>query len=481
MERMIAIDKSTTGAYVDREVVQRILKSLDFVALLFGATTVSLRSMTPPATADGAIFAGFLAVEIALACVLLLRALGLYEVQALTHGLATSVKAILSSFLGGALLFELSAFTLRPASQTWLFGWLLLTASYFLLTRQPLAAWAKPIARRGGFRRRVVLVGGGKAAEQALDTLAASPDLDIDIVGLFDDRDDQRSPASVRRYRKLGTIRELAGFARTTRVDLIIVAIPLSAEARLLQILKRLWELPVDIRISGQASRLRLGPRAYTYLGKLPLLSVFDRPLSGWNSFLKAALDRSLAAVALVLLSPVMAATALAVRLDSKGPVIFRQKRYGFNNELIEVFKFRSMYAETADASATRLVTRGDPRVTRVGRIIRRTSLDELPQLFNVLTGQLSLVGPRPHATQAKAANALYETVVDGYFARHKVKPGITGWAQIRGWRGETDTAEKLEQRVKHDLEYIDQWSLLFDLIILFRTPFALLKGDNAY
>ncbi|HHI81968.1 MAG TPA: exopolysaccharide biosynthesis polyprenyl glycosylphosphotransferase, partial [Rhizobiales bacterium] len=225
----------------------------------------------------------------------------------------------------------------------------------------------------------------------------------------------------------------------------------------------------------------KLSPRAYSNLGNLPLLAVFDRPLSGWKWFLKDAMDRVLAALMIVVFAPVMAAVAIAIRLESKGPVIFRQKRYGFNNELVEVFKFRSMYTDMCDANASRLVTRTDPRVTRVGRFIRKTSLDELPQLFNVLTGQLSLVGPRPHATQAKAANELYDQVVDGYFARHKVKPGITGWAQINGWRGETDTREKIENRVKYDLEYIDHASLLFDLMILIKTPFALLRGGNAY
>jgi len=183
----------------------------------------------------------------------------------------------------------------------------------------------------------------------------------------------------------------------------------------------------------------------------------------------------------LVVLAPVMAAVAIAVRCESKGPIIFRQRRYGFNNELIEVFKFRSMYVEMSDAAATRLVTKDDPRVTRVGRFIRKTSLDELPQLFNVLTGGLSLVGPRPHALQAKAAGRLYDEAVDGYFARHKVKPGITGWAQINGWRGETDTPEKIQKRVEHDLHYVENWSPLFDLYILLRTPMSLLNTKNAY
>ncbi|MEZ5856218.1 MAG: sugar transferase [Hyphomicrobiaceae bacterium] len=176
-----------------------------------------------------------------------------------------------------------------------------------------------------------------------------------------------------------------------------------------------------------------------------------------------------------------MALTALAIKLDSKGPVLFRQTRLGFNNELIEVWKFRSMYTDMADVNASRLVTRDDPRVTPVGRIIRRTSIDELPQLFNVLTGTLSLVGPRPHALHAKAADKLYHQVVDGYFARHKVKPGITGLAQIRGWRGETDTEEKILGRVASDLEYIENWSLLLDLYILASTPLALVHNKNAY
>jgi lipopolysaccharide/colanic/teichoic acid biosynthesis glycosyltransferase len=177
-----------------------------------------------------------------------------------------------------------------------------------------------------------------------------------------------------------------------------------------------------------------------------------------------------------------MAMIALAIKLDSAGPVLFRQKRYGFNNDLIEVYKFRSMYAESADATASKLVTKNDPRVTRVGRIIRKASLDELPQLFNVVfKGNLSLVGPRPHAVNAKAQARLYDEAVDGYFARHRVKPGVTGWAQINGWRGETDTEEKIQRRVEFDLYYIENWSVLLDLYIVAMTPLALLKTENVY
>ena len=239
--------------------------------------------------------------------------------------------------------------------------------------------------------------------------------------------------------------------------------------------------MPVDIRLSAYAQKLRYRPRAYSWIGNVPFLDVFDKPLSDWNALIKSIEDKVISALALLILSPLMLAIGLAVRLESKGPALFRQRRFGFNNELIEVLKFRSMYTEMADARADKLVTKDDPRVTRVGRFIRKTSLDELPQLINVLKGDLSLVGPRPHPERAKADNRLYNDVVEGYFARHRVKPGITGWAQVSGWRGETDTAEKIQRRVEHDLYYIENWSLGFDLYILWRTPFALLKAENAY
>jgi exopolysaccharide biosynthesis polyprenyl glycosylphosphotransferase len=204
--------------------------------------------------------------------------------------------------------------------------------------------------------------------------------------------------------------------------------------------------------------------------------------MADWDIVIKQAFDRFAGALALVALSPILAATALAIKLDSPGPVFFKQKRYGFNNELIEVFKFRSMYVDQLDPTAAKLVTRDDPRVTRVGRFIRKTSIDELPQLINVVfKGDLSLVGPRPHAVHAKAADRQYDEVVDGYFARHRVKPGITGWAQVNGWRGETDTPEKIQQRVEHDLYYIENWSIMLDLYILAITPISLLKSGAAY
>ena len=478
---MIARSAAARSRYIDVEVVQRLLKAVDLAVLGIGALLITIFAAKAAPVGNTPAIIGFLVLTQVLASLLLIRTLGLYDVRTLVDWARGASLSIVAGFVSGGTFFLLAAWVLLPLSLAWLYQWFLLLTFHFVLTRYAAGLWAGPLAAKGRFRKRLAIVGGGKAAENAIQTLENSPNIDVEIVGLFDDRFDERSPASIRTHHKIGKIAELAEYARNQRIDLIIVAIPLSAEARLLHILKRMWELPVDIKISGQASNLKLSPGAYTQLGNLPLLAVFDRPLSGWSSFLKSALDRAVAAFAIVLLSPVMLLTALAVKLESKGPVIFTQRRYGFNNELIEIYKFRSMYTDRTDADASKLVTKGDPRVTKVGRVIRKTSLDELPQLFNVLTGQLSIVGPRPHATQAKAAEALYEQVADGYFARHKVKPGITGWAQVNGWRGETDTREKLEQRVKHDLDYIDNWSLWFDVYIMLKTPFALLKSENAY
>ncbi len=464
--------------YVSPEVVQRLLKLGDFCAMVLAG--FGLFFSAPGLSADALALPAFLTLTMAFLALFVLREAGLYGISALVRPAATLPREIAIVAMVGVTGFGAGRLVGDGADWRLFAGWVLVMALFLVVSRLAVALWAVPRDRAGAFRRRIAIVGGGEAAEKAIDTLEASPGLDVEIVGLFDDRRDSRSPEHIRKYRKLGNVADLHDYARHNRVDLIIVAIPLSAEKRLLEMLRQLWELPVDIRISGQASRLKLAPRAYDHLGDLPLLTVFELPLTDWGWFLKGVMDRVLAAGMLVAFAPVMAAVALAIRWESRGPVLFRQKRYGFNNELIEVYKFRSMYVDRCDADASRLVTRDDPRVTKVGRFIRRTSLDELPQLFNVLRGELSLVGPRPHATQAKAAGALYQDVVNGYFARHKVKPGITGWAQINGWRGETDTSEKIENRVKYDLEYIDNWSLLFDLYIILKTPFSLLSGANA-
>lgn len=413
---------------------------------------------------------------------LFLSMLGLYNIGALSRPLGALVRLTggwaLAIAIAAAMVFFLK---LGDAfSRVWLAMWFATGAVCLVAGRTMLAAQVRRWSADGRLNRRAVVYGSGPACEALLRALEADKSTDITICGVFDDRG-ERAGDSIVGYPNRGRLDDLIAFARTTRVDMVLLALPISAETRLLSLLQKLWLLPADIRLAASASRLRLARRAYDYVGNVGLVPLADKPIPDWGMVAKSAFDKTVAAIMVVLLSPVMALTALAIRLDSKGPVLFRQKRYGFNNELIEVFKFRSMYVEQTDQAATRLVTRDDPRVTRVGRFIRKTSLDELPQLFNVLMGSLSLVGPRPHAVSAKAAGKLYDETVDSYFARHKVKPGITGWAQINGWRGETDTEEKLVKRIEHDLEYIENWSLLLDLWILLRTPMSLIKTNNAY
>ena len=367
-------------------------------------------------------------------------------------------------------------------SRVWLGGYYVVGLAALLGFRRALFLLVRHWTLQGRLTRRSVIVGGGNAGEALACAIAAQRDTDVRVVGMFDDRGEARSPSELAGLNKLGTVDDLVEFARRTRIDLLLVSLPITAEERVLQMVRKLWVLPVDLRLAAHMSRLRFRPRAYSYIGNVPVFDVFDRPIADWDVVIKCVFDRVVGGLMLLAALPVMGLVALAIKLDSRGPVFFRQKRYGFNNELIEVFKFRTMYVDKCDATASKLVTKNDPRVTRIGRFLRKTSLDELPQLINVaIKGSLSLVGPRPHAVHAKAAHFLYDEVVDGYFARHRVKPGITGWAQVNGWRGETDTPEKIQRRVEHDLYYIENWSVLFDLYILARTPFELLKTENAY
>jgi Undecaprenyl-phosphate glucose phosphotransferase len=367
-------------------------------------------------------------------------------------------------------------------SRVWLASFYVVGLLTLIAFRRILFLLVRTWTRSGRLDRRTVVVGADNKGEILINALANQNDSDVHVIGVFDDRGDERSTPVCGGQPKLGTVDDLVDFARRTRVDLVIFSLPISAESRILQMLKKLWVLPVDIRLAAHSNKLRFRPRTYSYIGNIPVLDVYDRPIADWDVVMKWLFDKIVGSIILVLAVPVMALVALAIKLDSRGPLLFKQPRYGFNNELIEVYKFRSMYVDKTDARADKLVTKDDPRVTKVGRFIRKTSLDELPQLFNVVfKGNLSLVGPRPHAIYAKAEDRLYDEAVDGYFARHRVKPGLTGWAQINGWRGETDSQEKIQRRVEHDLYYIENWSVMFDFYIVLKTPFALLRTENAY
>jgi Undecaprenyl-phosphate glucose phosphotransferase len=385
---------------------------------------------------------------------------------------------------GAFALMSMAGFFLKISedfSRVWFGTWYVSALVIFMAFRLVMSRLIRRWARNGKMERRAVIVGGGKPAEDLIRSIEQQPYNDIRICGAFDDRDAKRSPAIVAGYPKLGNIAELIEFARIAHIDMLIVSLPITAEARVLSLLKKLWVLPVDIRLSAHNNHLQFRPRAYSYIGSVAMIDLFDKPINDWDSVAKRAFDIFFSLFGILLFSPIIIATAIAIKLESKGPVIFKQQRHGFNNEIIEVWKFRSMYTEMCDPTARNAVVKDDFRVTRVGRFIRKSSIDELPQFFNSLMGTLSLVGPRPHAIAAHTRNLLYNEVVDGYFARHRVKPGVTGWAQINGWRGEVDSDDKIKKRTEFDLFYIENWSLWFDLKILFLTPIRLINTDNAY
>ena len=270
-----------------------------------------------------------------------------------------------------------------------------------LFLRSLVRGWA----RQGRLDRRTIIVGADENGEQLVQALKIQDDSDIKVLGVFDDRNDDRALDTCAGSPKLGKVDDIVEFARRTRIDLVLFALPISAETRILEMLKKLWVLPVDIRLSAHTNKLRFRPRSYSYLGEVPTLDVFEAPITDWDLVMKWLFDHVVGFAILLLALPVMGLVALAVKLDSPGPVLFRQKRFGFNNERIDVFKFRSLYHHQADPTASKVVTKNDPRVTRVGRFIRKTSLDELPQLFNVVfKSNLSLVGPRPARRAGQAA-----------------------------------------------------------------------------
>ncbi len=482
LERLKQLAAEPAAPAVSRVVIAGIVRAIETALIVLSGVAIYVLYIERNVGAK----AGYLAVTIgvALMSVVIFQSLHVFSVPAFRNP-SRALFRIAGGWTIAFLTVFAGLFFLKldgALSRVWIATWFVIGFGAITVERLLLAQFVALLVSAGRLQQRAVIVGGGAIGADLLRELAKNGEAEAQLLGVFDDRADERSPDTVEGYPKLGNVDELVEFARTTRVDLVIFALPISAEQRILQMLRKLWVLPIDIRLAAHANRLRFRPRSYSYVGKVPVLDLFDKPIADWDIVIKQVFDKVVGAAALLALSPVLVLTALAIKLDSRGPVFFKQKRYGFNNELIEVYKFRSMYVDQLDPTAAKLVTRDDPRVTRVGRFIRKTSIDELPQLFNVVfKGDLSLVGPRPHAVHAKAADRQYDEVVDGYFARHRVKPGITGWAQVNGWRGETDTQEKIQQRVEHDLYYIENWSIPLDLYILAITPISLVKSGNAF
>ena len=327
-----------------------------------------------------------------------------------------------------------------------------------------------------GLHRVAVIAGKNELAVKLATQLQSSPLLGIRLAGMFDDRGPERS-ARLDGVPTLGSFAALPDYAKSSRVDLIYITLPLASQPRMLELLSRLRDTTASVYFVPDIFMFDLIQARVDAINGIPVVALCETPYSGFSGALKTISDYALAALALIVLSPAMLLIAAGVAASSPGPILFRQRRYGLDGKQITVYKFRTMTV-LEDGAAVRQATEMDDRVTRIGQFLRRTSLDELPQFVNVLQGRMSVVGPRPHAV---AHNEQYRKLIDGYMVRHKVKPGITGWAQVNGLRGETDTVEKMERRIEYDLAYLRNWSLRLDLVIILKTVLVLFGDRKAY
>jgi Undecaprenyl-phosphate glucose phosphotransferase len=350
-----------------------------------------------------------------------------------------------------------------------------------LVCRAILVAHMRLLERGGVLAESIAVVGAGPFADRFVEHLRSIGVHKVDVVGVFDDR---RTRVDADASKPTGTIADLLRLGQTRSIDCVVVALPTAPESRLLAIVRSLEPLAVPVALCPANARFdALHHQVDTICDALPVELLADRPIHRWDAVFKSAMDFALAAFAVIALSPVLMGIAAAVRISGPGPILFRQRRHGWNNGEFYIYKFRSMRWEgDGSASALKQTTRGgDSRITPVGAFLRKSSLDELPQLLNVLRGEMSLVGPRPHATNMRTEERLGHEIIDAYAHRHRVKPGITGWAQVNGSRGATDTTEQLRRRVELDLHYIENWSLWLDVKILFKTVASVLKATNAF
>jgi putative colanic acid biosynthesis UDP-glucose lipid carrier transferase len=325
-------------------------------------------------------------------------------------------------------------------------------------------------------RRSAVVVGAGPLGVKVARALAESADQGIDFIGYFDDRTDDRVDELANQHR-LGMLKDVADYIRNNAIREVFITLPLGSQPRILELLEQVQGTTASLFFVPDVFGISIIQGRLQDMNGVPIVGICETPFTGTNELVKRVSDIVLASIIIVLISPFLLAIALGVKASSPGPIIFKQRRNGLDGDEIIVYKFRSMRAQD-NGPVVRQATKGDARITPFGAFIRRTSLDELPQFFNVLQGRMSIVGPRPHAV---AHNEEYRRLIKAYMVRHKVKPGITGWAQVNGHRGETDTIEKMQARVEYDLEYLRNWSLGLDLQIIVRTIRLVFFDRNAY
>ncbi|QID16757.1 undecaprenyl-phosphate glucose phosphotransferase [Nitrogeniibacter mangrovi] len=357
-----------------------------------------------------------------------------------------------------------------------IYGWLAATPVALIATNA-LARWAIPnLLSIEGYTRTAVIAGCNDIGTRLAESFASNRFIGVHFVGYFDDRKRDRLER-IGEAPLLGSLNQLADYVKSHHVDHIYLALPMATQPRILKVLDNLKDTTASIFFVPDIFVTDLIQGRVDQVGGMPVVAVCETPFTGASGLLKRLSDIILSILILILISPLMLITAIGVKLSSRGPVIFKQRRYGLDGKEIVVYKFRSM-TTCDDGQVVKQATRGDSRITPFGAFIRKTSIDELPQFVNVLQGRMSIVGPRPHAV---AHNETYRKIIKGYMVRHKVKPGITGWAQVNGYRGETETVDKMEKRIEYDLEYLRNWSLGMDLWIVIKTALLMVKDSRAY
>ncbi len=373
-------------------------------------------------------------------------------------------------------LFGLLTGYLTTFGRPVLIAWAVVTPCAQLACHMLMRHWMPRLVKGLHNERQVVIVGVNEVGLQLQHEIVANRHLNMRVTGFFDDRHAERhrelGPAAL-----LGPMNDMPAYVKQHRVDEIYLALPMASQPRILHLLEELKDTTASVFFVPDIFMTDLIQAQMTTVGLMPVMAICDTPFHGAPGAVKRASDIVISAVVLVLAAPLLLGLAVAVKLSSPGPVIFKQRRYGLDGREILVYKFRSMSA-TDNGAEVKQATRNDARITPVGAILRKTSLDELPQFINVLQGRMSIVGPRPHAV---AHNEMYRKLVRGYMVRHKVRPGITGWAQVSGYRGETETVEKMRKRIEYDLEYLRTWSLGLDLWIMLKTALVVFNDKKAY
>ncbi|MGZ5884517.1 MAG: undecaprenyl-phosphate glucose phosphotransferase [Burkholderiaceae bacterium] len=387
----------------------------------------------------------------------------------------SSIMASWGVVIGFVLFITFAAKISVQFSRIVLVSWFLVTPLVLYLAHRIARVWVRHKRLQGDLRKAIV-VGASEHALRLAQRIHQDGCLMIGVDGFFEDRTVERVPTEAA-PKLLGNLEAVADYVKTHGVDIVYITLPLSRLPRMQALMEALHDTTVSIYMVPDVFLYDLIQARVESIGGVPVIGLRETPFDNIHSFQKRMLDIALSLVILPLISPILLAVAIGVKVTSPGPVLFKQRRYGLGGDEIYVYKFRSMTVRE-DGNTVTQATRNDARITKLGAILRRTSLDELPQFINVLQGRMSIVGPRPHAV---AHNEMYRKLISGYMIRHKVKPGITGWAQVNGLRGETDAIEKMQQRVQYDIAYLRDWSLSFDLRIIMRTFSVLVRGDNAY